>query len=233
MHAVILAGHSVLVRSKNLAADSSWALLDFQKGEPPFYLEHVRAAVELSAGDPDSLLIISGGPTRVEAGPRSEAASYYATAAHYAWFGFPQAAARAVIEDFARDSFENLLFGICRFREYAGEYPDRVTVVSWAFKQQRFGLHGDAIGWPRERFGYLGPNNPRHLDQALASEHNAIEAYTRDPYSSGERFRAKRIERNPFRRQNGYSISCPELRELLLHEGPEMFQGPLPWRHHK
>ena len=226
---VIVAGHAVLVRLKNLTADSSWALLDFQRGEPPFYIEHVRTGVALAAEDPESLLILSGGPTRLEAGPRSEAATYQHIAGHYSWFGTPEVARRTILEEFARDSFENLLFGICRLKEYTGEYPQRVSFVSWAFKERRFGLHREAIRWPADRFRYVGPNNPRDLAQALASERNAIEAYTRDPYSSGERFRAKRRDRNPFRRQNGYAVSCPELAALLGHEGPELFHGPLPW----
>jgi hypothetical protein len=229
VRAIIVAGHAVLVRFENLTADSSWALLDFQKGEPPLYIGHVRAAVELAAADPDALLVFSGGPTRVDAGPLPEAYSYYYAAQHHHWFGTPAVARRAILEDFARDSFENLLFGLCRFKEYTGSYPEHVTLVSWAFKERRFGLHREAIAFPAERFRYAGPNNPRDLEQALASESNAIEAYMRDPYSSGERFRAKRGERNPFRRQNGYAISCPELVELLRHEGPELYRGAVPW----
>jgi hypothetical protein len=228
-HAIIVAGHAVLVRSKNLTADSSWALLDFQRGEPPFYIEHVQTAVERAATDSDSVLISSGGPTRVEAGPRSEAQSYYEIARHYAWFGHRDVAGRTLLEEFARDSFENLLFGICRFNEYAGAYPNLVTLVGWGFKELRFSMHREAIRFPAERFSYAGPNNPRDLEQALASERNAIEAYRRDPYSSGERFRVKRQVRNPFLRQNGYPISCPEIAELLRHEGPELFDAALPW----
>lgn len=224
-----MAGHAVLLRSKNLAADSSWSLLDFQRGEPPFYIEHVRAGVEAAAADPESLLVLSGGPTRVDAGPRSEAQSYHEIARHFAWWGRVEVAARTVLEEFARDSFENLLFGICRFKEFGGSYPDRVTLVSWKFKERRFGLHREAIGYPSERFVYLGPNNPRDLDQALRAEKNAIAAYTADPYSSSPRFREKRRERNPYRRQNGYAISCPELAALMTHEGPELYRGPWPW----
>lgn len=186
--------------------------------------------MELTAADPDTALVFSGGPTRVDAGPRSEAASYHFVAEHYAWFGTPEVARRAVIEDFSRDSFENLLFSLCRFNECFGRYPEQVTMVSWAFKERRFGLHREAIVFPADRFRYAGPNNPRDLEQALASERSAIEAYTRDPYSSGERFRRKRDERNPFRRRNGYSLSCPEVVGLLNHEGPEMFHGDVPWR---
>ncbi len=60
----------MLVGGKNLTCDSSWLLLDYQRGEPPFYIEHVRAGVEAAAADADALLILSGGMTRREAGPR-------------------------------------------------------------------------------------------------------------------------------------------------------------------
>ncbi len=150
-------------------------------------------------------------------------------AEHYAWFGRPEVAGRTILEDLSRDSFENLLFGICRHREFTSAWPDAVTLVSWAFKERRFGLHREAIRFPAERFRYLGPNNPRDLGQALASESRAVEAYRADPYSSGERFRAKRAERNPFRRQNGFAISCPEVAPLLVHPGQELFDGPLHW----
>ena len=228
-HAVIVAGHAVLVRDKNLTADSSWLLLDYQRGEPPFYIEHVRAGVEAAAADHDSLLILSGGMTRREAGPRSEAGSYFRVADHYAWFGHLDVAGRTILEDVSRDSYENLLFGICRFREFTGGWPAQVTMVSWAFKERRFGRHREAIGFPAARFHYLGPNNPRDLEQALASEARAVEAYTQDPYSSSATFQAKRAERNPFRRQNGFAISCPDVAGLLAHRGPELYGGALPW----
>lgn len=35
---------------------------------------------------------------------------------------------RALTEEHARDSFENLLFSICRFRELTGHYPVNITV---------------------------------------------------------------------------------------------------------
>lgn len=35
---------------------------------------------------------------------------------------------RAFTEDRARDSLENLLFGLCRFYELTGRYPDFVVV---------------------------------------------------------------------------------------------------------
>lgn len=35
---------------------------------------------------------------------------------------------RALTEEHARDSFENLLFSVCRFRELTGTYPHNITV---------------------------------------------------------------------------------------------------------
>jgi hypothetical protein len=36
---------------------------------------------------------------------------------------------RVQTEEFARDSFENLLFSICRFRQVSQKYPERITIV--------------------------------------------------------------------------------------------------------
>ena len=38
--------------------------------------------------------------------------------------------ARAVSEEYATNSLENLMFSVCRFREVTGRYPERVSVVS-------------------------------------------------------------------------------------------------------
>jgi hypothetical protein len=229
IHAVIVAGHAVLRNFEALESDGSWHLLDFQKGEPPFYLEHVRRGVEIAAADPASLLIFSGGQSRAAAGPVSEGFCYWWIAQHEGWFRATDVRERTLTEEFARDSFENLLLGICRFKEFVGRYPERVTVVSWAFKQERFGMHAAAIRLPGGRFAYSGPNNPVDLRQALAAETLARAKYAADPYSSGAEFAAKRKERNPFRRRHGYVESCPELSGLLHHAGPAAYSGPLPW----
>ena len=39
--------------------------------------------------------------------------------------------ARLCLQDKARDSFENLLFGLCRFYELTGHYPEFITVGGW------------------------------------------------------------------------------------------------------
>lgn len=185
---IIVAGHAVYVADNfdQPEADASWCLQSFQKGEPPFYIEHIERGVELANADPKSLLVFSGGETRLEAGRRSEAESYLRLAEHYNWWQKPDVKSRATTETFARDSFENLLFSICRFRLCAGRYPQTITVVSWAFKARRFDLHRQAIRFPKSRFHFIGTNNPIDLVSAERGEQLAIEAYSLDPFGVRE-----------------------------------------------
>jgi hypothetical protein len=46
-------------------------------------------------------------------------------------------AARATVEEFALDSYENLLFSIARFREATGRWPEEITVVGYGMKRRR------------------------------------------------------------------------------------------------
>ena len=211
-------------------SDSSWFLEEFQRGEPPFYAEHIFRGVELADSDRKSLLIFSGGQTRYEAGPRSEAQSYWMIADHFKWWFRTNVKLRATTEEFARDSFENLLFGICRFKECVGKYPEQITVVSWAFKRGRFELHRQAIRFPKNKFVFEGINNPVDLEGAIKGEEkNGIGPFSEDPYGSTDPLASKRKKRNPFNRQHGYTISCPELRDLLNYPGPDIYKGNLPW----
>ena len=62
-----------------------------------------------------------------------------------------------LLQDKARDSSENLLFGLCRFYELTGHYPEFVVVVGYEFKRQRFEqLHRSALRLPAEAFRYEG-----------------------------------------------------------------------------
>jgi len=227
---IVVAGHAICQEVNDLWNEKSWILLPFQSGEVASYVEHIRAGVLAAAADPEALLIFSGGCSRPEAGPWSEAQSYYWIADHLGWFGQPEVRDRAITEEFARDSYENLLYSICRTKEYAGSYPQHITFVSWAFKRERFDLHRQSILWPPSCFTYLGPNNPPGIDQAIEAETRNRADYVVDPYSSSPAFRAKRESRNPLRRIPGYAQSCPELAQLMAHNGPEWYSGDVPWR---
>jgi hypothetical protein len=229
---ILVAGHAVYVGRDLLHPDrdENWFLQPFQKGEPPFYLEHIRKGVELAANDVRSLVVFSGGQTRREAGPRSEAQSYWILAEHFEWWSAAPVSHRSTTEEFARDSFENLIFGICRFNEFSGRYPSTVTVVSWAFKQHRFELHREALRFPASRFIFCGVNQPVDLLAAQKGETKAIAAFKTDPYGTDDTdLGKKRMDRNPFNRCHPYSASCPEARGILQHTGPDLYAGEIPW----
>ena len=142
---------------------------------------------------------------------------------------------RIFLEEFARDSYENLLFSICRFHELAGEYPSKITVIGFDFKDHRFtDLHRAAIGFPADNFSYIGlkPEDEKFLhSKAVSGELIAASQFKKDMYGcSNPSLTNKRIIRNPFKRTTPYELSCPDLRELLSWCGPEIFDVKLlPW----
>lgn len=226
---VLVAGHAIPYRFDRLDSNEGWFLKPFQGGEGPLYVEHVRAGVAEAAADPASLLVFSGGQSDSLAGPRSEAQGYWQIADTFAWYGHSDVAARATTEEFSLDSFLNLFYSLCRFREATGHYPDRVTVVGWAFKQARFDFHRQTLVYPASCYRYIGANDPLKIDEARHFEALRLEDFRRDPFGSSSDLAAKRDARNPFRRQHGYTASCPELAGLLAHRGPHPYPGPLPW----
>jgi len=150
---VLVAGHAVYVGQDFLdpEQDRHWFLQSFQRGEPPFYIEHIRAGIDVASRDPSSLLVFSGGQTRGEAGPRSEAQSYWNLAEHFRWWSTPEISGGTTTEEFARDSFENLLFAICRFKEWTdylvGAKKGEAKAIA-AFEKDPYGA-GDDLGKKR------------------------------------------------------------------------------------
>jgi hypothetical protein len=215
---IVVAGHAALrddIEScpSDPSRDEHWVLQSFQHGEPPYYIEHIKKGVELLQKDSSSLLLFSGGRTRKEAGHWSEAASYGAVAEHFGhWSESPHRLRdRTALEEYARDSFQNLEYGLYRFYQLEGFYPRHITVVGWRFKAERFDLHRRALGIPSECFTYVGANDPADLVGALKGEERAVEQFRADPAGNQSPLAAKRIERNPFNETSPYN-SCPPIR---------------------
>lgn len=130
------------------------------------------------------------------------------------------------------------LFSICRFKEVTSSYPNKITVVSFTFKQRRFEtLHAPALQWPSDHFSYIGVDPPVstgfNLAQAAHGEReNAALPFEQDPYGCHTPvLQVKRRERNPFARTPPYELSCPEMKALLHYCGPKPFpKSQLPWR---
>ncbi len=263
-HLIIVAGHSVLISGNVHHAafdDSVWYLYDYQKnkGLPRAIVLHIQAGIRLALDDPNSLLVFSGGETRARTGPETEGGSYFRVAdALDLWDGRdvflandknPDAdasdsvvanstvRARTVSEEYATDSFENMMFSICRFHEVTGRYPNKISLVSFTFKRRRFEtLHADALRWPLDRFHYVGIDPPPSTGFDLAEstegeKNNSLLPFQSDPYGChSEILQHKRKERNPFSRTAPYELTCPEMKQLLHWCGPESIsKEKLPW----
>ena len=64
---------------------------------------------------------------------------------------------RATTENYALDSYQNLLFSVARFHEYTGHYPEYITIIGYEMKRRRFTeLHRAALRWPLAHFDYIG-----------------------------------------------------------------------------
>lgn len=205
-------------------SDHLWILnKDFQLGETAFYIEHIRRGVVLAANNPAALLLFSGGLTRPEAGTWSEARTYHELAKHYrCWIpdeynmdGLRERIlSRTETEEFARDSYENLLFGICRFLQLTDHTPRSVTVVSWAFKATRFSIHRAAIRFPPARFRFDGFNEPIFLEGAWRGERKALRDFIEFPHGTNGDLLQKRKERTFGPRNHGYE-QCLGLSEFI------------------
>lgn len=88
---VMVAGHSVYTSSNcgKIDKEDSWFLESYQKnaGQASTFVTHIHEGIEIVAKDDSALLLFSGGETRRDAGPRSEAQSYWAVADLKGWFG--------------------------------------------------------------------------------------------------------------------------------------------------
>lgn len=243
-HLILVPGHAVLKINqldKAHISDNSWYLLPYQRGVgyPEIIMSHIKNGILKTTMDPYSILVFSGGETRKDVGPISEGLSYYYVAKNQHWFPKEMIDNRVVTEEYARDSFENLLFSICRFKEVTGNYPSRITVIGFDFKADRFtNLHRKAIGFPIVNFNYVGlkPTSYRfNYKNAIVGEEVAVNEFQHDMYGCKDKdLVVKRRKRNPFSRTVPYVISCPEIRNLLEWCGPSMYNAdssssPLPW----
>lgn len=173
--------------------ESNWLVAPFQRGQIKTFVKHIQLAARIARKDPNAILVFSGGQTNFYAGPYSEGASYWSLAANVLGeYDIPDTATpkndnannepaedyrgakpgqhlvnRMIAEEYATDSYENLLFSIARFREYVGKYPELITVVGLDFKKERFtDVHRAALRFPASRFRYVGVDPPEFSSPA-------------------------------------------------------------------
>ncbi|KAK6340636.1 hypothetical protein TWF696_008960 [Orbilia brochopaga] len=245
-HLIMVAGHAIWMGGATLGDDEKeWTLLPYQHGLAKTFKQHIEAGVKLAREDEGSLLVFTGGETRRFAGPSSEAQSYWSLA-YLSKLIEPNSSVfnRSTTEEFARDSYENLLFSICRFHEYTSNYPSKITVVGFEFKRERFEtVHRHAIRYPLEQFTYIGLDNTDDQEQLTrfrkGEKEGALAQFRADPHGCVDaQLVSKKKERNPFRTRHGYEVTAHELRGLMrwctrsesLEDGkPQFYPGTLPW----
>lgn len=219
-HLILLPGHAIqwcTEVGKSPTDESCWYLQSFQHGQVPLFLAHIRRAIEEAANDPKSLLIFSGGQTRPGVGLRTEAHSYFSAAeqlGYFADFDGTNVYDRSVSEDFARDSLENVMYSVCRFKQIVGHYPRKITVVGFPFKSTRFvELHRKAINFPLENFKYIGVE-VEGMNQDSIVDH-AHADFKNDMYGCGKKLMDKRMSRNPYNHFHAYKETCPDMAQYI------------------
>jgi len=219
-HLILLPGHGIqwcTEMGMSPKDESCWYLQSFQHGQVSIFLAHIKRAIEEAANDPKSLLIFSGGQTRPGVGLRTEAHSYFSAAEKLGYFfnfDGTNVYDRSVSEDFAKDSLENLMFSVCRFKQIAGHYPRKITVVGFPFKAARFiELHRKAINFPLENFKYIGVEVPGLRQDQIKDD--AYEDFKTDLYGCGKKLSDKRFSRNPYNHLHAYKDSCPDMMHYL------------------
>ncbi|GAA97517.1 uncharacterized protein L969DRAFT_119958 [Mixia osmundae IAM 14324] len=258
-HMIMVPGHAIWTGSDGLRAyeDSQWVLEDMQKGgHVKTYVKHIARAVDLAIQDPLSLLIFSGGQTRPTT-QMTEGASYWRLAEalnlyeqyslqHNATQGgtqeqvaalkaiIPHPFPRAVVEDYALDSYTNLLFATARFKQFTGHYPTHITVVGYGAKQKRFSdVHRVAMRWPQSAWTYIPIDDDKETGALYEGERlHGLLPYQNDIYGCHTELLAKRKKRNPYRRFHPYHVSNPELDKLMEwcpDDPTQIYTGSLPW----
>ena len=127
------------------------------QNEDGLYETHVRDAFRIFATEGYHALALSGGRSRPHlANPvsNSEAQGMLEYAREAGLGGV------VLLEQFGRDSFENVLFSMLCFHKKFGEWPSRVGAVSWKFKALRFYLIACGLRLAEGRFRFFGSGDP-------------------------------------------------------------------------
>lgn len=131
---------------------NNWLLKPFQieSNDQDSFLKHIELSLfELHENIKNSALVISGGFTQ-SAIEKSESSSYLELAQTVGFLKSPyfRPGTNILLEEYARDSYENVLYSICTFVKRFNKFPKKITVVGFSFKRERFlALHLATLGY--------------------------------------------------------------------------------------
>lgn len=245
-HLIILPCHGIWKGTNDGQLSEDWLLESFQiEGNDHLaFIEQIRTSIDLLNKDPHSFLLFSGGQTKQIAGPVSESQSYYKLAEKLNLINEANSS-RINTEEFAKDSFENVLFSIARYFELFSSYKSltKLTIVGFEFKRQRFlELHLPALKLSSNSslvINYIGnsPTPPYETgsqqfvsyfsDLKTAESNNAIKLFETDPFGNKSVLKSKKLKRNPFKRFDSYPVTNPKLAPVLLNDSlPDSYKFP-------
>ena len=196
-------------------------------------LSHIDKGIDLTISNENALLIFSG-RRRMQL-RISEGALYFNIANHCNYFKnkLKSIQIRTFTEDYALDSFQNLLFSICRFHEITNNYPTNIKVISWSFKKYRFiNMHRKALKYDVNNFHFFGINGDYDVMlEDYTRENIAIDRFINDLYGCGPEVKQTRIKKNLFNSTIPYPHQCLEIKQLfsICQDGFNDALVDVPW----
>jgi len=207
-----------------------------------FYTEHpettdvyrvqLQKSFDLLNNGSYDVLIISGGYTKPQV-EKSEARGMVDWAEN---LGLLRRKKDAVIllEEYAKDSLENLLFSMCRFFQFFGKFPYSVASCTWRFNAERFQIFARKLLLPRYEVIAVGTQPD---EEKIARKW--AEFAERDPfYVKQLDSRKKYLARDPWKKQHPYGqinenfrLFFEKIAEIKEGKGDvEKAQFLLPWK---
>lgn len=162
--------------------------------DKPVYEQHLRESIRALQEGHYDVLIVSGGFTKGELG-KSEARGMLDWAKD-----LNLNTAGVLLEEYARDSFENVLFSMCRFFQEYKQFPRSVGVCSWKSKKRRFEIIADALRLPN--YSFLGIGEKEEIDEREAK---LLDIVIDDPLHCKPSLAYVRRKRDPWNKGNPYA----------------------------
>ena len=225
-HLIILCCHAIYIPKTHRSTlppetllEANWLIATFQTSESSTFTTHLKTSLDLLSQDAMSHLVISGSKTRPEIN-LSEAASYLALALeNHFWREHDDVESttqandtlrrRITLEEKALDSFSNIINSVISFWRMTSCWPEKISIISHAFKESRFLLHHcPTLQLPSSMITYIGIDpdymNPSSVDHdARRTEEvrkwedgRGLRAWKSDEWGRGVILRTKRAERN-------------------------------------
>ncbi len=171
------------------------------------YEQQLREAFRLINECFYDALVISGGYTKLEI-KKSEANGMLDWAND---LDLPRKKGIILLEEYAKDSFENLLLSLCRFFQFFNEFPETVHSCTWKFNTERFRILARQISLPHFQVIPVG-RRVGEEDIALKWAKLARE----DPfYSKQTNSEEKYLKRDPWKKNHPYGQINENFQQLF------------------